>query len=73
MTIPPFVKLEHDAATRKAYVTVEDREVRKQREMWGMILAIPLQPITDFMQAQLAPIFRTTFSAYQKDIRRFSD
>jgi large subunit ribosomal protein L6 len=36
MTIPPFVKLEHDEATRKAYVTVDDREVKKQREMWGM-------------------------------------
>jgi large subunit ribosomal protein L6 len=36
MTIPPFVKLEHDEAARKAYVTVEDREVKKQREMWGM-------------------------------------
>ncbi|PMD18737.1 ribosomal protein-like protein L6 [Hyaloscypha hepaticicola] len=35
MTIPSFVKLEHDDATRKAYVTVEDREVKKQREMWG--------------------------------------
>jgi large subunit ribosomal protein L6 len=36
MTIPPFVKLEHDEAARKAYVMVEDREVKKQREMWGM-------------------------------------
>jgi len=36
MTIPPFVKLEHDAATRKAFVTIEDKEVKKQREMWGM-------------------------------------
>jgi len=35
MTIPAFVNLEHDEATRKAYVTVEDREVKKQREMWG--------------------------------------
>lgn len=35
MTIPPFVNLEHDEAARKAYVTVEDREVKKQREMWG--------------------------------------
>ncbi|TVY92446.1 54S ribosomal protein L6, mitochondrial [Lachnellula willkommii] len=35
MTIPPFIKLEHDAATRKAFVTVEDKEVKKQREMWG--------------------------------------
>jgi large subunit ribosomal protein L6 len=40
MTIPPFVKLEHDAAARKAYVTVEDREVKKQREMWGMLSTI---------------------------------
>jgi hypothetical protein len=36
MTIPPFVKLEHDTATRKAVVSVEDKEVRNQREMWGM-------------------------------------
>jgi large subunit ribosomal protein L6 len=36
MTIPEFVKLEHDTAARKAYVTVEDKEVKKQREMWGM-------------------------------------
>ncbi|KAN0119909.1 ribosomal protein-like protein L6 [Hyaloscypha variabilis] len=35
MTIPAFVKLEHDEAARKAYVSVEDREVKKQREMWG--------------------------------------
>lgn len=37
MTIPPFVHIEHDTVTKKAFVTVEDREVRKQREMWGMI------------------------------------
>lgn len=36
MTIPPFVNLEHDAAARKAVVSVEDKEVRNQREMWGM-------------------------------------
>ncbi|KAH6713793.1 putative mitochondrial 54S ribosomal protein YmL16 [Leptodontidium sp. 2 PMI_412] len=35
LTIPNFVNLEHDTATRKAYVTIEDREVKKQREMWG--------------------------------------
>ncbi|PBP25708.1 putative 60S ribosomal protein L6 [Diplocarpon rosae] len=35
MTIPAFVNLEHDTAIRKVFVTVEDREVRKQREMWG--------------------------------------
>ncbi len=35
MTVPPFVHLEHDASARKAVVSVEDREIRKQREMWG--------------------------------------
>jgi len=35
MTIPPFIKLEHDTAARKAVVSVEDKEVRNQREMWG--------------------------------------
>jgi hypothetical protein len=35
LTIPPFVKLEHDTALRKAFVTVEDREIKQQREMWG--------------------------------------
>jgi large subunit ribosomal protein L6 len=35
MTIPPFVNIEHDAAARRAVVSVEDKEVRKQREMWG--------------------------------------
>jgi large subunit ribosomal protein L6 len=36
MTIPKFVILEHDTASRKAIVSVEDKEVKKQREMWGM-------------------------------------
>lgn len=36
MTIPRFVNIEHDAASRKVTVSIEDREVKKQREMWGM-------------------------------------
>ena len=35
MTIPPFIKLEHDTAAGKAVVTVEDKDIRNQREMWG--------------------------------------
>lgn len=46
MTIPPFVKLEHDTAARKAIVSVEDKEVRNQREMWGM------RPSTSVFQVQ---------------------
>ncbi|RDW75057.1 putative 60S ribosomal protein L6 [Coleophoma cylindrospora] len=33
--IPPFVTVEHDAATRKALVRIDNREVKTQREMWG--------------------------------------
>ncbi|CAL3962535.1 unnamed protein product [Diplocarpon coronariae] len=35
MTIPAFVDLQHDTAIRKVFVTVQDREIQKQREMWG--------------------------------------
>ncbi|EPE25661.1 Ribosomal protein L6 [Glarea lozoyensis ATCC 20868] len=35
MTVPSFVNLEHDTENRKAYVSVQDKEVKKQREMWG--------------------------------------
>jgi large subunit ribosomal protein L6 len=37
MTIPNFINLEHDEANRKAFVSVEDKEIKKQREMWGML------------------------------------
>jgi len=35
MDVPAFVKLEHDVTLRKAYVTVQNKEIQKQREMWG--------------------------------------
>ncbi|RFU35096.1 hypothetical protein B7463_g1208, partial [Scytalidium lignicola] len=35
MTIPPFIKIKHDTTLRRALVTVEDKEVKQQREMWG--------------------------------------
>jgi hypothetical protein len=61
MTIAPFVKLEHDEAARKAYVTVEDREVKKQREMWGNgTLLIGIEQCTDFMKEPLARTYKTT-------------
>ena len=41
MAVPHFVNIEHDEAGRKAYVTVEDREVKKQREMWGIPSILP--------------------------------
>lgn len=34
--IPRFFKLDHDAENRKVVVAVEDRTIKRQREMWGM-------------------------------------
>lgn len=34
--LPPYMSLEHNKETRKATLSVLDREERKQREMWGM-------------------------------------
>jgi len=39
MELPPFIRLEHDSIARKAYVGVQDKEIRKQREMWGTVRA----------------------------------
>ena len=36
MSIPNYLHIEHDEATRKAVLRVEDKEIREQREMWGM-------------------------------------
>ena len=33
--LPHYLSLKYDEASRKATMTVEDRKVRKQREMWG--------------------------------------
>ncbi|KAK4696889.1 large subunit ribosomal protein L6, partial [Lecanoromycetidae sp. Uapishka_2] len=33
--LPPYMTLEHNKETRKASLSILDREVRKQREMWG--------------------------------------
>lgn len=34
--LPPYMSLDHDKETRKASLSILDREQRKQREMWGM-------------------------------------
>lgn len=36
VNLPPYMSLEHNKETRKAILSVLDREERKQREMWGM-------------------------------------
>ena len=34
--IPPYMSLDHNKETRKAILSILNREERKQREMWGM-------------------------------------
>jgi len=36
MEIPPYLKIEHDTEARTALLSVEDQEIKKQKEMWGM-------------------------------------
>ena len=36
--LPHYLTLKYDETTRKATMTVEDRKIRKQREMWGEFL-----------------------------------
>lgn len=35
LTIPPFLKIDHDIEARKAVLTIEDDTVKQQKEMWG--------------------------------------
>ncbi|KAK3384193.1 ribosomal protein L6, alpha-beta domain-containing protein [Lasiosphaeria ovina] len=35
LEIPPFLHIDHDVAARRAVLSVEDRNVKQQREMWG--------------------------------------
>ena len=35
LPLPHYLKIKHDTAARKASLSVEDRKIRKQREMWG--------------------------------------
>ncbi|MDI1489612.1 MAG: 54S ribosomal protein L6 mitochondrial [Ramalina farinacea] len=35
LPIPPYMTLDHDQASRKATLSIHDRTVRRQREMWG--------------------------------------
>ncbi|KAK3394911.1 ribosomal protein L6, alpha-beta domain-containing protein [Podospora didyma] len=35
LEIPQFVHIDHDTVARKAVLSVEDRAIKQQREMWG--------------------------------------
>ncbi|KAK0617265.1 ribosomal protein L6, alpha-beta domain-containing protein [Immersiella caudata] len=35
LEIPPFMKIDYDGASRQVMLSVEDQEIKKQKEMWG--------------------------------------
>lgn len=35
LIIPPFVNIDHDVEARKATLSIEDQNVKQQKEMWG--------------------------------------
>jgi len=35
LVIPPFVQVDHDTAARRIALTIEDKTIKQQKEMWG--------------------------------------
>ena len=35
MTILPFITIDQDAVARTATMSIENKEIKQQREMWG--------------------------------------
>lgn len=44
LQIPSYMTLNHNQETRKATFSIVDKEVRKQREMWGMLVIQQFHP-----------------------------
>ncbi|CAK7214282.1 54S ribosomal protein L6 mitochondrial [Sporothrix curviconia] len=40
LTMPPFVHLDHDTEGRRVTLSIEDREAKEQKQMWGTMRAI---------------------------------
>lgn len=36
LEIPPFLTIHHDTAAKKAVLSIEDQNLKQQKEMWGM-------------------------------------
>lgn len=36
LEIPPFLTIDHDEASKRAILSIENRDIKKQMEMWGM-------------------------------------
>lgn len=35
LNVPPFVKMDYDTGARRLVLSIENREVKQQKEMWG--------------------------------------
>lgn len=35
LNVPPFVKMDYDTEARRLVLSIENREEKKQKEMWG--------------------------------------
>lgn len=43
LQIPSFIKINYDGEARKATLEIQDRKIRKQREMWGAFYCPTIQ------------------------------
>lgn len=42
LNVPPFVKMDYDTEARRLVLSIENREEKKQKEMWGASATSPL-------------------------------
>ncbi|CAK7270253.1 54S ribosomal protein L6 mitochondrial [Sporothrix epigloea] len=40
LSVPPFVHLDHDPEARRVTLSIEDREAKEQKQMWGTMRAL---------------------------------
>lgn len=86
LNVPPFVKMDYDTEARRLVLSIEDREVKQQKEMWGASTTDSLSSrhnalrrTTADMDAGLVlqerhgPTFNATSLAYPKAIPPSSD
>jgi hypothetical protein len=75
LDIPPYLRIDHDGAAKRATLSVEDTTVKQQREMWGALRSHPpretscREVLTANKQERHGPTSTSTSSVYQKATR----
>lgn len=41
LNVPPFVKMDYDTEARRLVLSIEDRQAKQQKEMWGASFDVP--------------------------------